>query len=125
MRKRKEYTLEWYHDRLLIDRDSLDDELIKQSQIFYTVSEKFARALDGREAAQEAYNAAFAKACENARESFEGKGKPTEAYVKQTALLDDQVQECLEEVNDAKTESKRWEAMKEAWQQRSFMLAKM
>ncbi len=124
MRKTKAHTLEWYQDKLIIDRDSLDDELEKQPQIFYTVSEAFARALDEREAAKEAHDAAFAKACENAREAFEGK-KPTEAYIKQTAMLDEQVQECLEEFNEAKTEAKRWEAMKEAWQQRSFMLGKM
>ena len=113
-------------DRLRIDRDELDISLEEQPELYYHVAQAHAHAVAEADAARLDRDEVVAKLDARIRKTFEAKGeKFTETKLSQELSLLPEAQEARrarvragEKVND-------WQALKDAYHQRSFMLREL
>lgn len=106
---------------LQINKHALDDELIQQPSLFYEVSEAYVQAAAERDAAKEALACADAKIDGIIRDR-ESDNKITETMVKNEVTLHPSHIKAFSSWLDAKLLADQLQAMKEAFQQRSYML---
>lgn len=112
-----------FRDRLLIDKNNLDGELIEQPQVFFDVSHEFSMAVSRRDKAKEEIARTAAKVSQNIRRNALDKGeKITETAISQLVDLDDSYQETVDEHIELVAKASDAQAMKEAFQQRSYVL---
>ena len=108
---------------LWINRDALDDDLVRQPQLFYQASEEHARLVSERDAAKTHLEEVDAKLSREIREQFESDGrKITEAVVAAEISLRSEHRAATAELNDLRLETDRAVAMKEAFSQRAYAL---
>lgn len=113
-------------DSLVIDRDSIGDCLIDQPQLFYDVARGHAESVARRDALKLDTEEVQAEADRGIRAAAAVAGdKITEASIQQTLRLDPKVADLSRKGLSAREESDRWAALKEAYQQRSFMLREL
>lgn len=117
-------TLTDLQEQLAIDKSCLDDEVIRQPMLFYSVSEMLVDALAERDAAKEELNAVDADLDGIWRKklSKDAKGRLTESMVKNHVQLSAQHEKAFDVYLKAKTKADRLTALKEAFQARSYML---
>lgn len=118
------------HDRykkyLAIDRDGLDDCLIKQPELFYHVSEQYTLAVGRRDAAKLELEKVEAEISQSIRENaLKREEKVTEAGIAEKITIAPRVYTLRFDLLQLKGEVDKWLAMKEAYQQRSFMLREL
>jgi hypothetical protein len=111
---------------LQIDRDDLDSCLVDQPGYFYHVAEEVAQANARRDTLKldlEEQTAVLDKEVRhNAQRDEE---KITEAGIQNRLRTMPKIKELQRKYLDAKTEADSWAALKEAYQQRSFMLREL
>src|SRR5229473_1296415 len=108
---------------LAIDKSMLDDEVIRQPVLFYTISEALTEALAKRDGAKETL--AFVDAeVDNACRKKLSKGdiKITEKMVQNYVQCSHEHGKAFDNYLEAKTNADKLLALKEAFQQRSYML---
>jgi hypothetical protein len=117
-------TLADLQDNLAIDKSVLDDEVIRQPVLFYTVSEMLVDALAERDAAKEELGSVDADLDGIWRRKLakDGKTKVTEAMVANHVQLSAEHEKAFATYLTAKTKADRLTALKEAYQARSYML---
>lgn len=117
-------TLTDLQEQLAIDKSCLDDEVIRQPMLFYSVSEMLVDALAERDAAKEELNSVDADLDGIWRRKLgrEPKNKLTEAMVKNHVQLSAEHEKAFDVYLKAKTKADRLTALKEAFQARSYML---
>lgn len=109
--------------QLAIDKSTLDDEVIRQPVLFYTVSEMLVDALAERDAAKEELNSVDADLDGIWRRKLEkAKAKATESVVKNHVQLSAEHEKAFNVYLIAKTKADRLAALKDAYQARSYML---
>ena len=104
---------------LKIDKLSLDDEVERQPSLFYEVSEAYAEAVGERDDDKETLAIIDAELDAQARNSKE---KITEAQVKSYIQTNSEHQIAFDTWLESKKLADRLGALKEAFQQRSYML---
>lgn len=110
-------------NRLSIDRDGLDVELIEQPHLFHTTAHAKATAISRRDAAKDELKRAEAQASLRIRRTYERSGaKTTESAIASEVILDPAVGKAQAALRAANAEVAEWEALTEAWQQRSYAL---
>jgi hypothetical protein len=116
---------------LQIDREDLDGCLIEQPDSYYHVSVAFSEAVsrrDGTRLELEEWEALLdrdIRAEDDARPESEKKRKLTEAAIQQTIRLDPRHGELRRRVLDLTARADALQALREAFQQRSFMLREL
>ena len=110
-------------DLLEIDKHSLDDEIVKQPSLFFRVSEAFAEAVAERDGCEEELETIDAELDGEIRRELDRKTtKYTEAMVKNAIKTHDRHGPAFDTYILAKTRADKLQALKEAFQQRGYML---
>lgn len=109
--------------QLAIDKSVLDDEVIRQPVLFYTISEQLTDAIAERDAAKEELAAVDAD-LDGAwrRKLAKIHNKVTETMVSNHVITSAEHEKAFEAYLKAKTKADKLLALKEAFQQRSYML---
>ena len=117
-------TLEELKEQLAIDKSVLDDEVIRQPVLFYAVSELLTSALAERDGAKEHMNSVDAElsAKWRAQLTTTNQGRVTDTMVASQVQVDTKHKKAVEEYLDLKAYADQVEALKSAFQQRSYML---
>lgn len=113
-------------DGLEIDRDALDDCLVEQPGFFYHVAEQVAAANAKRDTLEleleetvASEDGTFRALCARSDE------KVTESAIKNYVRTIDRVMALQRRCLDARAAADSWASLKEAYQQRSFMLREL
>lgn len=115
--------LEALRERLLIDKDDLDRELIEQPQLYDRVGQQFALAVSRRDAAKDELKVLEAGLSIQYRKELEEEGKkPTEAMVSALTETDPDRQSLRKSLGDLQATTAELEALKDAFFQRASML---
>lgn len=110
-------------EKLRIDRDDLDTEIMEQPQLFCGVARRYAIALSQRDAAKEAVGVARAAAYYVVRQQIEAAGiKATEAAIAVQIESNKEYRAAMDQYGLLKLAADQLLAEKEAWQQRSYAL---
>lgn len=113
-------------DALKIDRNALDEMLVKQAQIFHDVSLAFAMAVSRRDKAHEDMRRVEAAVSSKIRIRLEKDDeKVTEARVKADCMKDAAFMAARDADLVATQTANEWEALKESFKQRSYMLSEL
>lgn len=113
-------------DALVIERDALSECLIEQPQLYYDVASGHAESVARRDALKLDSEEAQAEVDKRIRADAVAKDtKLTEAAIQQQLKLDAKVTELAHRSLQAREEADRWAALREAYQQRSFMLREL
>jgi hypothetical protein len=116
-------TIEDLETGLQIDEYALDEALVAQPEYFYRVSKKLALTVSQRDAAKQGLAEEEARCDGQFREdAAREKEKLTETEVKNLIRLDKEVIKQQEQLNRLNREVGLLTALKEAYQQRSYVL---
>ncbi len=108
---------------LHIDDDALDRCLTEQPGLFYHVATALAQANSQRDLLKLQLDEAMAEADGHERDlAFKREQKITEAAIQNSIKARPDIQKLQRACLEARTEAERWSALKEAYQQRSYML---
>lgn len=122
----KQQTIAELKTFLQINVDDLDSALQEQPQLFYDVAEACTNANAARDGVKLDLDELMAKQDGELRAKVAaGDGKMTEAALAQRLREVPEVKELTRDLLDLKAEAERWLALKEAFQQRSFMLREL
>lgn len=111
--------------QLAINKSELDDEVIRQPVLFYTISEQLTDAIAERDAAKEELAATDADLDGQWRKKLaatKGTARVTEKQVENHVLTSAAHEKAFDDYLKAKTRADKLLALKEAFQQRSYML---
>ncbi len=118
--------LEEFRQHLTINKDSLDEDITVQSDLFFRVSEAYAFACSRRDAAKENIKQVDAQMDLNIRaEAAEDGVKVTETKVFSLVAASDEHLEAASEHLDCIEEVNIFGSLKEAFSQRSYMLREL
>lgn len=115
--------LDGFRDRLMVDKYSLDQELIEQPSLFYDIGAKHERAVAKQEEAQAEVSRIEAEVDQEVRDS--APDKTTETDIKKQVALNERVQVAQEEYRNCREIASRWKVLREACQQRSYILKEL
>lgn len=116
-------TLADLQSQLAIDKSVLDDEVIRQPVLFYSISEMLTDAIATRDGAKEDLAAIDADLDGTWRKKLsKGDSKVTEKMVANCVQTDQEHEKAFDVWLKAKTHADKLLALKEAFQQRSYML---
>lgn len=122
----KSGTVGRYREDLVIDKDKLDDCLVQQPELYYHVAEAFSQAVAERDALKYEIELAEAEEGKKIRDRAVAlEEKLTEANLKEQLLLLPRLNKLRLERLHQETLVGSWQALKEAYQQRSYMLREL
>jgi hypothetical protein len=111
---------------LQIDRDDLDSCLVEQPGYFYHVAEEVAQANARRDTLKLELEEQIAVLDKEVRQNaLRDDEKMTEAGIQNRLRTMPKIKDLQRQFLNAKTEADSWAALKEAYQQRSFMLREL
>lgn len=111
---------------LAIDRGNLDEALIQQPEIFYRVSEQLVRVTSQRDAAKQALIETEAEVDQRLRvKARTDEIKKTETEFASEKILHPDAKAARYKLNELTTQMGTLEALKEAYQQRSYVLKEL
>lgn len=109
--------------QLAIDKSALDDEVIRQPSLFYDISEQLTDASAERDAAKEDLATIDAELDNKGRKKLSTiHDKVTENMVKNFVQTSPEHEKAFDIFLAAKTKADKLSALKDAFQQRSYML---
>jgi hypothetical protein len=111
--------LDDFSRRLKVDKNSLDDELVDQPDVFYRVGVQYALAISRRDRAYTRRKEVEGEALLRVRER---EGRVTDTQAKELVSADPEVQAAYREYQAWASLASRWEYLKEAFAQRSYVL---
>lgn len=118
--------LDQLQDQLAIDRDDLDTCLSDQPNLYFHVADVYTRAIADREKAQSELSMTKARIDREIRHASAEEGtKRTEASIEKEMKGDKRYHEARRIWEDKAALAERWGALKESYQQRSFMLREL
>ena len=110
-------------EQLAIDKSVLDDEVIRQPVLFFTVSEQLTDAIAERDGAKEELTAVDATLYDTWRRKLSKvHARVTEGLVTNAVATSPEHEKAFSAYLDAKTRADKLLALKEAFQQRSYMI---
>lgn len=119
-------TLDKYKAKLAIDPDSLSECLVEQPDLYYHVSMETAVAVSERDAAKLALDVVEAEIDQHLRRKAADDGeKVTESLIQKRLELASEVIDANNNLLDNRLTADKWLALKESFQQRSFMLREL
>jgi hypothetical protein len=119
-------SLEGLRRQLSIDDDDLDRALIEQPDLYYHVAAQYVEAVAERDAAKLDLEQAQAELDgQFRRQAVEQEAKITDAAVQRKIVSTPRVQTLERDYLKCRGDADKWLALKEAFQQRSFMLREL
>jgi hypothetical protein len=119
-------TLDNLRDALTIDPDDLDTCLTQQPDLFYHAADQQAQATSRRDEIKLNLDEATAEIDGRLRkQAVEHDEKITEALLQQRLRIQPRIKELMREFLEARVLADRWQALKESYSQRSFMLREL
>lgn len=126
VRSRAGMSQEQLRGQLSIDKDALDDCLMEQPDLYYYVAEGYALAVAARDAAKLDLEQTTAEKAERIRAAaLAADEKLTEASISRQLATDTDIADLEEGLLELRAKADMWQALKEAFQQRSFMLREL
>lgn len=123
---KKPSPLEALQAQLKIDPDALDAALVEQPDLYYYVAENYVNAVARRDAVKLSIEQVTAELGEQMRKAAAAKDeKLTEAAITRKLADTPRLQEMEEQYLSLRLEADKWQALKDAYQQRSFMLREL
>ena len=120
---REEEAYERLRGDLAINREVLDEELISQPHSYFHVGENHARAVSRRDALKQELELEEARLDEEIRENAAAESeKINNDQVKARIHADQSYQRASSKYLRARLRADEWEALKKAWEQRSYVL---
>jgi hypothetical protein len=124
--RQKSWDIDTFRKSLVIDKDDLDTCLVQQPELFDHVAEAHSMAVAERDATKLALEEAEAWGSQQIREEYaEAKIKTTEGDIKEKLITDKKLGALRRTLLQQKAEVDRWAALKESYQQRSYMLKEL
>jgi hypothetical protein len=115
----RERTYDELEAALKIDEYNLDDNIIKQPELFRMVSEKYKMEVSRRDAAKQALNEALAEADAEIREAAaDSKERVMEADIKSQIQLHRSVRAAKDDLHVLTSSTGQWESLEKAYEQR-------
>lgn len=112
--------------RLKIDENELDKELIEQPNLFFFVGRFYASATSQRDAQLQEIELMQSELDYSVRKKAQESGERiTENQVKAAVIRSAEMQEALAKANELKRLAGVWTALRDAYQQRSYILLKL
>jgi len=112
-----------FRKNLSIDRDDLDSALETHAELYYHACDAVAQTKGRRDAYELNLREAEASAYERVRSAaIKAKEQPTETAIKQRLRLDPELQKMQRQLLALSNLLDRWEAVKDGFYQRGFML---
>lgn len=108
--------------RLRINKDSLDNELIEQAELLFSISDLYETALTERDFLKEELAQVDARLDHKYRN---GKEKITEAMVKSFVLIDKDHTKAFTAYADARLKAGQLAALKDSFKERGYMLREL
>lgn len=119
-------TLGQLREELSINKNALDDCLMEQPDLYYHVAEGYTLAVAARDAAKLDLEQTMAEKAEEIRErALRDDEKITETAITRKLATDPEVAGLEEHLLELRGTADKWQALKEAFQQRSFMLREL
>jgi hypothetical protein len=116
-------TISDLQEQLAIDKSVLDDEVIRQPVLFYSVSEMLTDALAEKDGAKEDLAVVDADVAFKIRKGLsKGTARVTDKVVESHVLTSPEHEKAFTAYLNAKTRADKLTALKDAFQQRSYML---
>jgi len=113
-------------ERIAIDRDALDEEIVSFTSFFFHVGQGYAQAVAMRDAAKEDVSVYEANLSREVRAAAVNSGdKLTEAAITARVTADDGRVELYERYIQAKLTAERWNVLRDSWQQKGHMLREL
>lgn len=120
------YTIEQLQEMLKIDKNDLDEEIVRQPEIYYQVAQQCSEKQSQRDYAYDDIKRAYAEISLEVREDFEREGrKSTEALVEATVRADPGYIKAQEQHAKLRLEADKYAALQEAFSQRAYMLREL
>lgn len=120
------FTIQEAKDGLRIDKDDLDSAIVKQSVLFYNVSQELVSAKELRDQAKDEMERVESGVSSDFRtELSDKKEKVTEARLRELVLNDSEFQDARTVYLMMRNKVDSWESLKEAYSQRSFMIREL
>jgi len=111
---------------LAIERDNLDACLVEQPEVYYRVAQAFSIAVAERDAVKLDLEEARAELdIQFRKQAAEAEEKMTEASLQQKLRVAPKMQKLERDFLQVKAIADDWQALKESFQQRSFMLREL
>jgi hypothetical protein len=109
--------------QLAIDKSVLDDEVIRQPVLFYEISEQLTEAVAERDAAKENLSVVDAELDHSWRKKLaKTQNRVTEGMLTSYVITSPAHEKAFQDYLQAKTKADKLLVLKEAFQQRSYML---
>jgi hypothetical protein len=125
-RKKSAVSREDLRDQLSINKDDLDTSLVEQPDLYYHVAECYSESVAERDASKLDLEQAIAGLDEQLRqEAAAREEKVTETLIQRRLATHPRIQELERNALRLRAEVDKWQALKEAYQQRSFMLREL
>jgi hypothetical protein len=112
-------------ERLEINKDNLDRELVWQAELFHKAAHAYALAVSRRDELKEEIRLLSADLALLLRRKLEAKGKVTEGLVQNHLEAAPDYQALRKQLAEASRETEILAALKEAYSQRSWMLREL
>jgi hypothetical protein len=120
------FTLDTLRAQLQIDKDDLDTCLVEQPDLYYHVAEAYVMAVAKRDEAKLNMEQVTAELDKQFRQAAaEAEEKLTEAALSRKLTASPRMQTLEKDYLLYRVEADKWQALKEAFQQRSFMLREL
>lgn len=119
----KRLTIQEAERLLKIDKNNLDEEMVRHPVLLAEIGRHHVAACDDRDRAKDVMENADAVTYLTAKRA--AVDKPTDYSVKQTAKASPKAKRAQERYRDAKAVAAGWEVLWTAFMQRSFMLNKL
>ena len=115
-----------YREYLKIDRTDLESALLQQADLWFRVAEEHAKAVSIRDQAYENIKQTDAKLNKEIRSEYEAEGvRVTESAINAAVLTHPEHVEAVETYLEAKQRADKLAALKDSFQQRSYMLREL
>ena len=112
--------------KLSIDKDDLDEALVEQPDLYYHVADAYVTAVAERDAAKLDLEQATAELDKQFREAAAAaEEKMTETSLQRKIATTPRIMTLERDMLRYRVDADRWQALKEAFQQRSFMLREL
>jgi len=110
-------------EKLFIEKNLLDDELINQPILYQEVAEEYAKAISRRDAANENVKRVDAELYKRIREIAAAEGtKVTEAMIQSEILTHPEHIEAYDAYLECKKQADLWATLKDSFSQRSYAI---
>ncbi len=124
--KKPALTLDTLRTQLQIDPDNLDAALVEQPDLYYHVAEAYVTAVAERDAAKLTMEQAIAELDKQFREAAAAaEQKTTETSLQRQIATTPRIMTLEKDLLRYRVDADKWQALKEAFQQRSFMLREL